>query len=100
MAHFCARLRTCVCALLGLFALCVHLRFCIRPRLGISEIQIAASLQTHKQGNLNRSKDRNIMLAGCWRIMKAQHSISVATRAEPRGEKNYFLCKFWAVKNF
>ena len=26
--------------------------------------------------------------------------ISVALPAEPRGEKNFFLCKFWAVKNF
>ena len=27
-------------------------------------------------------------------------NVSVATPAEPRGEKNFFLCKFWAVKNF
>ena len=28
-------------------------------------------------------------------------SVSVAPPAEPRGEKkNFFLCKFWAVKNF
>ena len=27
--------------------------------------------------------------------------VSVATPAEPRGEQKYFfLCKFWAVKNF
>ena len=28
--------------------------------------------------------------------------VSVATPAEPRGEKKtfFFLCKFWAVKNF
>ena len=26
--------------------------------------------------------------------------VSVATPAEPRGEKKLFLCKFWAVKNF
>ena len=30
-----------------------------------------------------------------------KHIISVATPAEPRGEKHFFvLCKFWAVKNF
>ena len=29
------------------------------------------------------------------------HILSVATPAEPRGgKKNFFLCKFWAVKNF
>ena len=33
-------------------------------------------------------------------VLKDQE-ISVATPAEPRGEKKLFLlCKFWAVKNF
>ena len=29
-----------------------------------------------------------------------QGLVSVATPAEPRGEKIFILCKFWAVKNF
>ena len=30
-----------------------------------------------------------------------EHQVSVAIPAEPRGEKNtFFLCNFWAVKNF
>ena len=30
----------------------------------------------------------------------AHRHFSVATPAEPRGEKIFYFCKFWAVKNF
>ena len=34
-------------------------------------------------------------------VEKRGESVSAATPAEPRGEKIlFFMCKFWAVKNF
>ena len=37
-----------------------------------------------------------------WRILvvESPEFISMATPAEPRGEKLFYFCKFWAVKNF
>ena len=66
----------------------------------ISELRKLVVKDKFRKGWLNkkpRSSDSDISLFEQARSL----ILSVASPAEPRSEKNnFFLCKFWAVKNF